>query len=321
MLGLKTAGSQEAGLAAGLHLLDEVAGKGAVLDFLQLAAHGVPGLLGHDAGTGNVVAVLSSVGDGVAHTGQAALVDEVGDELHFMHAFKEGHLRMVAGFHQGLEAALDEGGDAAAEHALLAEEVGFGLFAEGGLNNAGTCAADALGVSQGVVLGLAGGILVHGDQIRHAAAFGEGTAHEVAGTLGGNHDDVHVLGADDLLEVDVEAVGKHQRVAGFQVGGNVRLVDVSLHFIGQKHHDHICLGTGFGSAHGLKAVLLGQIVVGSSGTLAYDHIDAGITKIEGMGMALAAVTQDSNCLVLEEGKIGIVVIIRFHGKNSCYNQH
>ena len=37
---------------------------------------------------------------------------------------------------------------------------------------------------------LPGGILLDGDEGRNAAAFGEGTAHEMAGALRRNHDHV-----------------------------------------------------------------------------------------------------------------------------------
>ena len=46
-----------------------------------------------------------------------------------------GELGLVAGLAEDLEAGLDEGGDAAAEDGLLAEEVGLGLLGEGGLED------------------------------------------------------------------------------------------------------------------------------------------------------------------------------------------
>ena len=43
---------------------------------------------------------------------------------------------LVACFGEDLEAVLDELGGGAAEDCLLAEQVGFGLFGEGGLDDA-----------------------------------------------------------------------------------------------------------------------------------------------------------------------------------------
>ena len=112
---------------------------------------------------------------------------------------------------------------AAAEHDLLAEEVGLGLLLEGRLEHAGPGAADGVGVGQGEVAGLARGVLGHGDEARHAAALGVGAAHEVAGALRGDHGHVDARGRGDLAEADVEAVGEEQGVAGRQVRARCRL--------------------------------------------------------------------------------------------------
>ena len=97
-----------------------------------------------------------------------------------MQHLEVGDLRLVAGLGEGLEAVLDQLGDAAAEDGLLAEEVGFGLFGEGGLDDAGAGAADGLGVGLGEVPGVAGGVLLDGDDVRDAAAGFELAAHGVA---------------------------------------------------------------------------------------------------------------------------------------------
>src|SRR3546814_9040801 len=56
--------------------------------------------------------------------------------------FEVGRLGLVASLDEGLEASLHEGGEAAAEHHLLAEEIGLGLLREGRLEHAGAGAAD-----------------------------------------------------------------------------------------------------------------------------------------------------------------------------------
>jgi len=58
--------------------------------------------------------------------------------------FKVGALGLIAGLGERFVASLDEGADAAAEHGLLAEEIGLGLFLERGLKYSGAGAADAL---------------------------------------------------------------------------------------------------------------------------------------------------------------------------------
>ena len=62
-----------------------------------------------------------------------------------MEALEVRHFRLVAGCDERLEARLHEGAGSAAEHDLLAEEVGLGLLLERGLEHAGAGGADALG--------------------------------------------------------------------------------------------------------------------------------------------------------------------------------
>ena len=193
-----------------------------------------------------------------------------------MAAFEVGDLGLVAGFHQGFEASLDEGGAAAAKHGLFAEEVGLGLFFEGGLKHAGTGAADAFGVGQGDLFGFAAGVLIDGDQVGDAAAFHEDVADQMAGALGGDHDDVDVRGRNDLAEVNVEAVGESKGFAGGQVRLDVLLVDVGLAFIRSQVHDDVSLLGHLGNGDGLEVVLLGQVVVLGAGTLGDDDFDAAV---------------------------------------------
>ena len=76
------------------------------------------------------VAVLGGVADRVAHVGDAALVDQVDDQLHLVQALEVRHLGRVARLDERLVAGADQLGEPAAEHRLLAEEIGLGLLAE-----------------------------------------------------------------------------------------------------------------------------------------------------------------------------------------------
>jgi hypothetical protein len=79
-------------------------------------------------------------------------------------ALEIGHFGGVAGLDQRLEARLDEVGKAAAQHRLLAEQVGLALFLEVGLDDAGTTAADARCIGERDVMRIAGRVLM--DAIR-----------------------------------------------------------------------------------------------------------------------------------------------------------
>ena len=91
---------------------------------------------------GVVVAVLGGVADRVAHVLEAALVDEIDDQLQLVQALEVGDLRLVAGLDQRVEPGLDQIADAATEHRLLAEEIGLGLFLERRLEHAGAQRAE-----------------------------------------------------------------------------------------------------------------------------------------------------------------------------------
>ena len=115
-------------------------------------------------GPAGEVAVLGGVGDRVAHAGDALLVHEVDDQLHLVEALEVRHLRRVAGLDERLEPGLHERGEAAAQHDLLAEQVGLGLLGERRLDDAGAGAADGVGVRQREVAGLPGRVLLDGDE-------------------------------------------------------------------------------------------------------------------------------------------------------------
>ena len=69
-----------------------------------------------DARAGDVFAIFGGVGDRIIHVGDAAFIDQVDDQLHFVQAFEIGHLRRIAGFDQGFEAGADQLDQAAAQH-------------------------------------------------------------------------------------------------------------------------------------------------------------------------------------------------------------
>ena len=124
-----------------------------------------------------VVAVLSGIGNAVAHLGEATFYHQVYNQLHFMEALKVGQLWLVACFHQGFKARFNQFAEAAAKHYLLTEQVGFGFFPKGGFEDAAPSAANALGIGHGQVAGLAGSILINSEQAGNALTFGVGAAH------------------------------------------------------------------------------------------------------------------------------------------------
>ena len=134
----------------------------------------------------------------------------------------------------------------------------------------------------------------------------------MTGALGRDEEDVHVLGRQDLAEMDIEAVGEKQGLALGKVGLDVAFVHGGLHFVRQQDHDQVGLGRGFGSGNRGKAMLFGQFVVGAAGALAHHYLDAGIAQVLGVGVALAAVADDGHGLVFEATEVRILIVINFH---------
>ena len=296
---------------AGVLVVDEALGEGAVLDVLQDGLHVFLHLGGDDARAGDVVAVFRGVGDAPALLGDAALDHQVNDQLELVQHLEVGHLGLVAGLGEGLEAVHDQLRGAAAEDSLLAEEVGFGLFGEGGLDDAGAGAADGLGVGQGQFLGLAGRVLLDGDQVRHAAAGFELAAHDVARALGGDEGDVDVGRRLDVAVADVEAVAEEQGVAGLQVRGDVLGVDVALDLVRGEDHDQVGFGDGVGDVEDAQALGLG-LGAGLGVFLQADaDVNTGIAQAEGVGVALGAVTDDGDGAALDDRQVGVVVVEHF----------
>ena len=136
-----------------------------------------------DARAARQVAVLGGVADELVHLGEAALVQQVDDQLQLVQALVVGDLGLIAGLDQRLEALHHQLGRATAQHRLLAEQIRLGLLGKGRLEHAAARAADAVRVGERLGVRLAGGILRHGDQTRHAAALLVLAAHQAARAL------------------------------------------------------------------------------------------------------------------------------------------
>ena len=230
-----------------------------------------------------------------------------------MAALEIRHFRRVTGFDEGFVAGHDEVRQTAAQHRLLAEQIGFALFLEGRLDDAGAAAADRRGVAQRDFEGVARGVLVDRDQARHTGAALIFGAHRVARALRRDHEDVEVGTRFDQLEVDVETVRERQRRTFFEVGGQVIAVQRGLSFVRRQHHDDIGPGGCVCRAEYLETFVFR--LPGAAGAFAErdgDFLDAAVAEIEGMGMALAAVADNGHFLAFDQIHIRITVVINSH---------
>ncbi len=83
--------------------------------------HRRPSLVAHDLRSAGQVAVLRGVRNRIAHTVQAAFINQIDDQLHFVDALEVRNLRLIARFDQSFKTFLHQRRESAAQHGLLAE--------------------------------------------------------------------------------------------------------------------------------------------------------------------------------------------------------
>jgi hypothetical protein len=311
MLGHQAAAAEQR-RRAGSVLEDEALRVFAALDVGQHLLHRHLGLGSDDLRARHVLAVLGVVADRVVHVGDAAFIDQVDDQLQLVQALEIGHLGRVAGLDQRLVAGLDQFDRAATKHGLLAEQVGLGLLAEVGLDDAGLAAAVGRGVAERQIARLAALVGMHGDQVRHAAALGIGVAHGVARGLRRDHPHIEVGARDHLAEVHVKAMGERQRGAF----ADIRLDRLAVHggdlLVRQQHHHHVGTLDGHANLGHLQAGLL-HLGPGRTALAQTDrHLDAAVAEILRVRMALRAVAHDRDLLALDQAQVGVLVVIDLH---------
>ena len=258
----------------------------------------------------HVVAVLGGVRDAPALLGDAALVHEVDDQLQLVQALEVGDLRLVAGLGQHLEAGLDQHRRTAAQHGLLAEQVGLGLLGERGLDPTGAQGADRLRVGQRQVPRTTGRVLLHGDDRGHAAPGHVLAADQVTRALRGHHAHVDVGRRLHVAEADVEPVGEEQRVPGLEVRGDRLGVQAALGGVRDQDHDHVGLGARRGRVDDPQALGLGLGPALRALGQADAHVDPRVAQAQRVGVALAAVSEHRDLAALDDREVGVVVVVQ-----------
>ena len=117
--------------------------------------------------------------------------------------------------------------------------------------------------------------------------------------------------------MNVETMGEGQGRALLDVGFNLRLVQPGLMLVRRQNHHQVRPGDGvrYGHDHQARRLGLGR----GSGPLAQAdaRLDAGVLEVVGMGVALGTVTYDSDLLALDQGEVGVFVVVDVHVMVSC----
>ena len=264
------------------------------MNFSQYLFHSSFGFSGNDAFAGYIVAVFSSVGNGVTHFSHAAFIHQVNNEFHFVHAFKVSAFRSVASFNQGFIASSNQGSYATAENSLFTEEVSFSFFAEGSGQSASAGTTNTFSICQSKVKSFTGCILVSSYQYGNTAAFNIGTTNQMARTFRSNHEYVDACRRNDLVKVNVEAVSKCQSVARFQVRFNVFIVGSSLLFVRNKNHNYVSNFSSFSSNHNLQTSSFSFSPGFGAFIQTNNNIYATFLQVQCMSVTLRTVTDDGN---------------------------
>ncbi len=226
-----------------------------------------------------------------------------------MHAFEVSALGLVARLHERPEAGLHERRHAAAEDALLAEEVRLRLFAEGRLKNASPGSADAVGVGKRDIACVPARVLVYGEEAGYSLAFLILASHRVAGAFRGDHDDIGAGGRLDLAIMDVEAVREGERAARPEVGRDAFPVEARLFLVVDEDHRGVRLGDRVRRGGDLQPRRLGP-GPGLAALVQADHdVYAAVFEVERVGVTLAAVADHGHGFIPEiiEGAVFFVV--------------
>ena len=129
------------------------------------------------------------------------------------------------------------------------------------------------------------------------------------GTLGSYHANVNRGWRYNLSVVNVETVGKHQRLAGPHEFLKRLPVYDRVQVVGDKHYHYVGLLGHFARGGHLKAGFLGGLPCLTSRRLGHQHFTAAVLQVVGMCVALAPIADNTNLLPLEQVQVGIPVIV------------
>ena len=109
--------------------------------------------------------------------------------------------------------------------------------------------------------------------------------------------------------MDIEAVRESESLALGERGENALLVDLRLLFVRGEDHDDVCDLCRLFRRHDFQAGLF-RLRPGFAPLVeADDDFDAALLQVERMGVALAAVTDDSDGLVFQDSDVAVGLIV------------
>ena len=135
----------------------------------------------------------------------------------------------------------------------------------------------------------------------------------MARSLGGDHKHINFRFWLNLLIVHIETMCKRESSAVANIVSDMIAVDFRLMLIRRQHHDKVCQANCFVDLAYFQTRFFSFLRRLRTLTQANHDVDTGILQVVGMGVALRAITNNGNRLVLNDRKICIFVVIHLHG--------
>ena len=121
------------------------------------------------------------------------------------------------------------------------------------------------------------------------------------------------------LKCTLRPCAKASAEPGFMLGREIGVVDVGLQLVRRQHHDDVGPLGAVGRGHHREARALGLLDRGRAGLQRNAHVlHARVAEVHGMGMALAAVTDDQDLLALDQVHVGVTIVIDTHWGHSSW---
>ena len=145
----------------------------------------------------------------------------------------------------------------------------------------------------------------------------------MAGAFRRDHENVQVAPGFDQIEVNVESMSSARAAPFFRFGSISDFYKDPLELVRRQNHDDI------GDLGGLRERLDGQPLAfrlaaePNRAQRDNDVRDAAFLQVQGMSVALAAVTDNDNGLHLDQIHIGVLIVINAHrslSSNLCCNR-
>ena len=107
-------------------------------------------------------------------------------------------------------------------------------------------------------------------------------------------------------------MGECQNVAIFHVFCNLVFVDFRCQFVRYQHHNYIACFCSFFDFHNFQTSCFCFCCMSGAFSQTNNNIHTAFFQVLCMGMALAAKTDDSNCLAVQHRQITILIIVLFN---------